>query len=59
VLAGKRGPARDIVLLNAGAAFVVADRAADMPEGIVMAAESIDSGAATEALAKLIAVSKT
>jgi len=59
VLAGKRGPARDIVLLNAGAAFVVADRAADMPEGIVMAAESIDSGTATEALAKLIAVSKT
>ena len=57
VLADRRGPARDIVALNAAAAFVVADRAADMREAIVLADKSIDSGGASAALAKLVAIS--
>lgn len=52
VLNGERGPKRDIVLLNAAAALVVADRATDLREGIALAAESIDSGAALNALEK-------
>jgi anthranilate phosphoribosyltransferase len=44
VLGGEPGPARDVVLLNAGAALFVAGRAADIGEGVAMAAESIDSG---------------
>lgn len=50
VLAGEPGPARDIVLLNAGAAIYVSGLVADLPEGIAQAANSLDSGAA---LAKL------
>jgi anthranilate phosphoribosyltransferase len=44
VLGGEPGPARDVVLLNAGAALFVAGRAADVAEGVRMAAESIDTG---------------
>ncbi|MCX8053787.1 MAG: anthranilate phosphoribosyltransferase [Armatimonadetes bacterium] len=50
VLDGKPGPKRDIVLLNAAAALVVAEKAADLREGISVAAEAIDSGAAMRAL---------
>src|SRR5688500_8926475 len=46
ILAGKRGPARDVVLLNAGAALFVAGRAVDVRDGIARAASAIDSGAA-------------
>ena len=42
VLAGEPGPHRDIVVLNAAAALVVADRAADLAEGLALAVESID-----------------
>ncbi len=48
VFGGEPGPARDVVLLNAGAALFVAGRAADIAEGIEIAAQSIDSGAAAE-----------
>ena len=54
LLAGEKGAYRDAVLLNAAAALVVADRAGDLKEGALIAAESIDSGAArakVEALA--------
>jgi anthranilate phosphoribosyltransferase len=54
VLDGDPGPRRDIVLLNAGAAFYATGRAADIKEGIQMAAESIDSGAASQKLAQLV-----
>jgi anthranilate phosphoribosyltransferase len=54
VLAGKRGAYRDIVLLNAAAAFLVAERAETLREGIVLAAASIDEGAAQAALEGLI-----
>lgn len=46
VLSGERGGRRDIVLLNAAAALVVAGKAADIREGLALAAVSIDSGAA-------------
>ena len=52
VLGGDEGPKRDIVLLNAAAALVVADKATDLREGIAVAADSIDSGAAMNALNK-------
>ena len=57
VLAGKKGPFRDIVLLNAGAAMVVGAKAANLADGVALATHSIESGAAARALAKLVAVS--
>ncbi len=53
VLGGEAGPRRDAVLLNAGAAFVAAGRAADLREGIVMAEGSIASGAPRRLLERL------
>jgi anthranilate phosphoribosyltransferase len=50
VLDGEKGPRRDIVLLNAAAALVVAEKADDLRAGIELAAKSIDSGAAMNAL---------
>ncbi len=58
ILAGQTGPRRDIVLLNAAAALVVADRVKDLTEGIARAAEVIDSQAAAETLAKLVELSR-
>ena len=57
VLAGDAGPRRDVVLLNAGAALQVAGHVASLAEGIVAAADSIDSGAATTALERFVEVS--
>ena len=54
LLAGDIGAYRDIVLINAAAAFLVADRVETLREGIAMAAEAIDSGAARRALAGLV-----
>lgn len=56
LLDGETGAYRDIVLLNAAAALVVADHAATLDEGIAQAALSIDSGAARATLAGLVAV---
>lgn len=56
VLDGDRGPYRDIVLMNAGAALVVAGKAKKLPDGVVLAAEAINSGAALERLGRLIEV---
>ncbi len=58
VLAGKAGPMRDIVLLNAAAALTLAEKSADMKEGIELAKESIDSGSAQAALDKMIAITR-
>jgi len=55
LLAGTGGPLRDIVLLNSGAALVIAGRAADLPTGIELAARSLDSGAARRVLRDLVA----
>ncbi len=54
ILDGQKGPKRDMVLLNAGAAFRVADTATDIMAGIAMAKESIDSGKAMEKLELLV-----
>jgi anthranilate phosphoribosyltransferase len=50
VLSGRDGPARDVVLLNAGAAIYLGEKASDLEEGICLARESIDSGRAYRAL---------
>ncbi len=55
VLAGERGARRNIVLLNAAAALQAAGRASGWEEGLELAAEAIDSGAAADKLAALIA----
>ena len=57
VLAGERGGKRDAVLLNAGAALVAAGVAADIGEGVEIAAAAIDSGAALATLERLVAFS--
>jgi anthranilate phosphoribosyltransferase len=57
VLAGGAGAARDMVVLNSAAALVVAGKARDVRQGAVAAQESIDSGAAKAALAKLVETS--
>ena len=54
VLEGKRGPRRDIALLNAAAALVVAGAAEDMHEGLNKAAEVVDSGKARSKLAEFL-----
>ncbi|MHB1786630.1 MAG: anthranilate phosphoribosyltransferase [Acidimicrobiales bacterium] len=57
VLAGEAGPFRDIVLLNAAAALVVAGRAADLSSGLEQAGAAIDEGRAEAVLDALIKVS--
>ncbi len=59
VLSGKNGPKRDIVLLNAAAAIVAGQKAPNLEEGLTVAAESIDSGAAMEKLTGLAAMTQT
>jgi anthranilate phosphoribosyltransferase len=53
ILEGEKGPQRDVVLLNAAAALIVAGVAKDFPEGLEMAAEAIDSSAALKKLEAL------
>jgi anthranilate phosphoribosyltransferase len=53
VLAGERGAARDIVLVNAAAGLVAAGQVATFLEGAAMAAVSIDSGAAMRKIEEL------
>jgi anthranilate phosphoribosyltransferase len=57
LLAGEAGAYRDIVCLNAGAALVVAGKAAKLPDGVAMAQRAIDDGRARATLARLVAVS--
>jgi anthranilate phosphoribosyltransferase len=59
LLDGETGPYRDIVLLNAAAAFLVADTVETLSEGIEAATASIDSGGAKTALAGLVAATNT
>jgi anthranilate phosphoribosyltransferase len=53
ILKGQKGPRRDIVLLNAAAGLAASGKAKDFPEGIKLATESIDSGAALKKLEQL------
>jgi len=56
VLRGEPGPCRDMVLLNAAAVLIAAGRAETFPEGLALAAETIDSGRALEKLQALVAM---
>ena len=58
ILAGKKGAARDVVLMNAGAAIYVGGRAGTLAEGIRLSAGSIDSGKAQEKLDALITATR-
>jgi anthranilate phosphoribosyltransferase len=53
VLSGKKGPCRDIVLMNAAAALAASGRAADLKLGVTLAADAVDSGAALGKLEQL------
>jgi anthranilate phosphoribosyltransferase len=57
VLDGKPSPFRDVALLNAAAALIVAGRAKSLKEGVAMGTKSLDTGAAAARLKQLIAVS--
>lgn len=57
VLSGEQDHKRNAVLLNAGAALYIAGKADTMADGVALAGELIDSGAATRTLEKLIVVS--
>ncbi len=59
VLSGEKGARRDFTLMNAAAGLVAGDKTATMAEGVALAAESIDSGAAREALERFVSVSSS
>ncbi len=59
VLAGERGPYRDAVVVNASPAFVLAGLADGFVDGVQRAVESIDSGAAADAFARSLEMSKS
>lgn len=59
IFEGKKGPARDIVLLNAAAALYVSGLAATLKDGVALARKSIDTGAAKETLAKWVALTRS
>ena len=58
VLAGEAGPARDVVVLNAGAALFVAGHSATLQAGMRDATAAIDSGAAARTLERLVSLSQ-
>jgi len=58
VLKGKKGAYRDTILLNAGIGIYTAGRAESIVEGVNLAKESIDSGAALHKLSQLVETSK-
>jgi anthranilate phosphoribosyltransferase len=59
VLSGEKGALRDFTLMNAAAGLVAGDKMATMGEGVALAAESIDSGAAREALERFVSTSNS
>jgi anthranilate phosphoribosyltransferase len=59
ILAGEKGPERDLALLNAGAAIYVGGRADSLREGVEEAARTVDSGAASAALDALTTLTAT
>lgn len=58
LLAGRPGPHREIVTLNAGAALYISELVDSIAEGVARAAAAIDSGAASDTLDKLVAASQ-
>lgn len=59
VLAGRHGPARDVVCLNAAGALIVAGLAADFAQGLELASGAIDSQAAARVLTRLVEITQT
>lgn len=59
ILGGEKGPKRDMVLLNAGAALVAADRCENLREGVLFAADIIDTGKAKKKLEDLVLISSS
>jgi len=57
ILAGRRGPARDVVLLNAGAALFIAGAASSMDDGIIRASRAIDRGDGRRVLEQMVSIS--
>lgn len=56
ILEGRKGPGRDVVLMNASAALVIGGKAKDFKHGVMLAADSIDCGMALDKLKRLIAM---
>jgi anthranilate phosphoribosyltransferase len=54
ILGGRKGPKRDVVVVNAAAALIAAGRAKDFPEGVALSEASIESGAAAGKLEALV-----
>jgi len=59
VLAGKPGPDRDYTLINAGAALVAANKASSVKEGVELAKQAVDSGAAAKVLEAYVAATQS
>ena len=59
ILAGTKGPQRDVVLMNAAAALLAGDKVATLQQGIVLAGEIIDNGHAMAKLEQLINLSQS
>ncbi len=59
LLKGKRGPKRDVVLLNAAAVLIAGGKASSFSEGLAQAAEAIDNGSARRKLEQLIEFSRS
>jgi anthranilate phosphoribosyltransferase len=59
IFAGEGGPARDVSVLNAGAAIYVAGRADTLADGVRQAERALDTGRATEALDTLVALTQS
>ena len=57
VLQGTVGPMRDIALLNAAAGLVIAGKCKDLKEGLIAAADAVDSGKAARTLETLVKMS--
>ncbi len=59
ILAGERGPRRNVVVMNAAAVLVAGERASDLKEGARLAEAAIDSGKAKEKLEELVKLSQS
>jgi anthranilate phosphoribosyltransferase len=59
VLSGKNGACRNVVLINAALAIVAGEKAQNLKDGLKVAADCIDSGAAVKKLQSLIEISNS
>jgi anthranilate phosphoribosyltransferase len=59
LLAGAKGPIRDIVMMNSAAALIVGGKATDLKAGVKLAGEALDSGAAAHVLEHLIEITNS